>query len=87
MNLSREFLDHCAVETGFLHESLEKVIRLGEVAGDIAHHPLLNGTLLLKGGTALNLCFRVPLRLSVDLDYNYIGAVERETMILVPRNN
>lgn len=36
---------------------------------------------MLKGGTALNLfLFDVP-RLSVDLDLNYIGAADRETML------
>jgi hypothetical protein len=35
----------------------------------------------LKGGTALNLFrFEVP-RLSVDIDLNYVGAVDRETML------
>jgi hypothetical protein len=35
----------------------------------------------LKGGTALNLFhFDVP-RLSVDIDLNYVGAIERDTML------
>jgi len=37
--------------------------------------------LVLKGGTALNLCFGPPKRLSVDLDFNYIGHIERERML------
>ena len=37
--------------------------------------------MVLKGGTALNLfVFDLP-RLSVDVDLNYVGALERETMI------
>ncbi|MCX5769622.1 MAG: nucleotidyl transferase AbiEii/AbiGii toxin family protein, partial [Candidatus Hydrogenedentes bacterium] len=61
---------------------LEKVTRLGELATAIAHHPLLKDALALKGGTAFNLCFgTAPARLSVDLDYNYIGHVEREAML------
>lgn len=80
-NLSMEYLDRCAGETGFLPESLEKVIRIGEMAADIARHPFLGDILLLKGGTALNLCFGAPSRLSVDLDYNYIGAVDRDKMM------
>jgi predicted nucleotidyltransferase component of viral defense system len=67
MNLSLAFLDRCAAETGYLAGSLEKVTRLGETAGDIARHPFLNNSLVLKGGTALNLCFGAPKRLSVDL--------------------
>jgi predicted nucleotidyltransferase component of viral defense system len=54
---------------------MEKVVRLGGLAGDIARHPFLGHVLALKGGTALNLCYGPPKRLSVDLDYNYIGEV------------
>jgi hypothetical protein len=35
----------------------------------------------LKGGTALNLLADVPPRLSVDLDFNFVGSVEREEML------
>ena len=43
-------------------------------------HPFLKGRLALKGGTALNLFeFNVP-RLSVDIDLNYIGAIDLEKM-------
>jgi hypothetical protein len=44
---------------------LEKVVRLGEIAGDIARHPLLGEALTLKGGSALNLCYGPPRRLAV----------------------
>jgi predicted nucleotidyltransferase component of viral defense system len=81
MNLSRTYLEQCASQTGFLVATLEKVARLGELAGSIARHPLLGELLALKGGTALNLCFGSPKRLSVDLDYNYIGFSEKEAMI------
>ncbi|MHB8090542.1 MAG: nucleotidyl transferase AbiEii/AbiGii toxin family protein, partial [Syntrophales bacterium] len=39
--------------------------------------------LVFKGGTALNvfIIFAVP-RLAVDIDLNYVGAVDRETMFL-----
>lgn len=40
----------------------------------------MKGRLALKGGTALNLGYLGLARLSVDLDFNYIGAVEREAM-------
>jgi predicted nucleotidyltransferase component of viral defense system len=36
---------------------------------------------VLKGGTALNLFYFNLPRLSVDIDLNYIGAAERETML------
>jgi predicted nucleotidyltransferase component of viral defense system len=80
MNVSLQFLQRCAAETGYRPEVLEKVIRLGELAGDIGRHPFLGIVLALKGGTALNLCFGTPNRLSVDLDFNYIGDGSREKM-------
>lgn len=81
MNLTAEFLDRCAAETGFPPSTLEKVIRLGELAGDVSRHPLLSEVLALKGGTALNLGREEPPRLSVDLDFNYIGSVDRDGML------
>jgi predicted nucleotidyltransferase component of viral defense system len=81
MSVSIEYLRHCSAETGYRVEPLEKVVRLGELAGDIARHPFLGRVLALKGGTALNLCYGPPKRLSVDLDYNYIGEIERKKML------
>lgn len=80
MNLSAEHVDGLAAETGFRPETLEKVIRLGELAADIGRHPLLSRVLALKGGTALNLLFGAPVRLSVDLDFNYVGQADRARM-------
>ena len=81
MSVSREYLSSCAAESGYGESSLEKVIRLGELAGDIAKHGLLGECLALKGGTALQLCFGPPSRLSVDLDFNYVGSASREQML------
>lgn len=80
MNLSAEHIDGLAMESGFRPETLEKVIRLGEMVADIGRHPLLSRVLVLKGGTALNLMFGAPARLSVDLDFNYIGYEDRAKM-------
>lgn len=81
MSVSQEFLERCAGESGFQIPALEKVVRLGELARNVAIHTTLSRTLVLKGGTALNLCFGPPRRLSVDLDYNYIGHRDRESML------
>jgi predicted nucleotidyltransferase component of viral defense system len=81
MNISLEYLERCAADSGFQIGPLEKVTRLGELASHIARHSILGKSLILKGGTALNLCFGPPKRLSVDLDYNYIGHIERENML------
>ena len=42
---------------------------------------MLGHALLLKGGTPLNLAFGTPTRLSVDLDYNYVGGADRDTIL------
>lgn len=78
---SLEQLVALTAATGFRSETLEKVIRLGGIAADVGRHPLLSRALALKGGTALNLCFGEPRRLSVDLDFNYVGSVDRARMI------
>ena len=78
---SREQLEQFSGQTGFRPETLEKVIRLGALLKDINRHPLLSNALVLKGGTALNLFFGSPMRLSVDLDFNYIGDSSRERML------
>ena len=81
MSLSVEGLQREAGRTGFRPEMLEKVHRLLDLLEAIRRHPYLKSRVVLKGGTALNLfVFDVP-RLSVDIDLNYIGALDRETMI------
>ena len=82
MSISFDYLQQCALETGYGVGPLEKVVRLGEIAADMAGHPFLGKVLALKGGTALNLCFGRPKRLSVDLDFNYIGSIKREIMLV-----
>jgi hypothetical protein len=72
-------MDEAAV-TGFRPDTLEKVIRLLNLLTQINQDEFLKDRLVLKGGTALNLfIFDVP-RLSVDIDVNYIGAIDLATM-------
>lgn len=60
---------------------LEKVALLLQLLDAVRSHPFLKDKLVLKGGTALNLfIFDVP-RLSIDIDLNYVGAADRETML------
>ena len=81
MTLSESALLREAAATGFQPESLEKVYRLLELLNGFRSHPFLKSRFALKGGTGLNLfIFNVP-RLSVDLDLNYIGTVDREAML------
>ena len=77
---SRETLFALQKEHGFSARILEIVVRLRDLLKSVGEDQLLSGSLVLKGGTALNLCFGPPPRLSVDLDFNYIGALEVERM-------
>jgi hypothetical protein len=79
--LTREALEREAAATGFRTEPLEKAIRLLELLESLQRHPFLAGRTALKGGTALNLFVLDAPRLSVDVDLNYIGAADRDTML------
>lgn len=70
-----------AQSTGFPPENLEKVLRLRELLIEFHRHSVLKGKLVLKGGTALNLFYLKLARLSVDIDLNYIGHVDREAAL------
>ena len=73
-------LQRLAGETGYQPDTLEKVLRLLDLLDEIAGDPMLSERLVLKGGTALNV-FHLDLdRLSVDIDLNYIGALDLTTM-------
>jgi predicted nucleotidyltransferase component of viral defense system len=81
MNLTPQEMVREVAATGFGAEPLEKVFRLIALLDALNSHPFLKTRIALKGGTALNLFhFDVP-RLSVDIDLNYIGAADRETML------
>lgn len=81
MSLSAEGLRREVAGTGFRMEVLEKVDRLLELLIAISRHPFLKSRMALKGGTALNLFVFDAPRLSVDVDLNYIGAVDRKAML------
>jgi len=81
LKLSQEKIIAEAELTGFRPEVFEKVAQLLSLLQNIRSHPFLKNRLVLKGGTALNLfIFNLP-RLSVDIDLNYIGAPDKETML------
>lgn len=78
---SLQTLQKTASATGYQPATLEKVYRLLDLLAEIADDKFLAPRLALKGGTALNV-FHLKLdRLSVDIDLNYVGALDRETMI------
>ncbi|HEY0120356.1 MAG TPA: nucleotidyl transferase AbiEii/AbiGii toxin family protein [Rhizobium sp.] len=77
---SAQTLQRLAGDAGHQAGTLEKVLRLLDLLQEIAGDPTLSDQLVLKGGTALNL-FHLGLdRLSVDIDLNYVGALDRAGM-------
>jgi len=60
---------------------VEKVLHLLNLLNTLNSHPYLKGKLALKGGTAVNLFVLSMPRLSVDIDLNYVGALNREEML------
>ena len=77
---SIQTLQRIASETGHQADTVEKVMRLLDILQEIARDRILSERLVLKGGTALNV-FHLGLdRLSVDIDLNYIGALDRAAM-------
>ena len=70
-----------AQELNVQKQTLERVLRLIDVLKFINTDEYLKEKLALKGGTAINLSFYNCTRLSVDIDFDYIGSIEREQMI------
>ncbi len=75
------YLGKKAEELGFVRDTLEKVTRLADVLEYLNTNPILKESLVLKGGTAINLTiFNLP-RLSVDIDMDYLINNRREEML------
>lgn len=81
MKYSKEQLLMISGSTGFRTEIIEKVLLLMDLLEDFFSDPLLRHKIVLKGGTALNLFYLNLPRLSVDIDLNYIGAIDKITML------
>ena len=66
---------------GFNRDTYEKVCRLVEVLMFFEKDTLLSHSLALKGGTAINLLYFDLPRLSVDIDLDFVGHVDRDEMM------
>ena len=77
---SAEYLNALAAKTGFQTASLQKQMSLIIILREIQRHPLLSKAFVLRGGTAINLFWYNLPRLSVDIDLNYIGSVDKDLM-------
>ncbi len=80
MKVDAAYLNDVAKQTGFDPDNIEKVLRLKELLREFLRHPYLKEKLVLKGGTGINVFLLKLPRLSVDIDLNYIGQVDRDRM-------
>lgn len=79
MNYSRKYIELLNKDNNFIQNNLEKVVRLLDVLKYISTElDPCGDKLVLKGGTAINLMYTNLARLSVDIDLDYIGSLEKE---------
>ena len=81
MKFSDSAIGSASRTTGFRPEVLEKALHLIHLLNALTSHPGLKRKWALKGGTALNLFLLHLPRLSVDIDLNYVGALDRDEML------
>ena len=63
---------------GFISSNVEKVIRLLDVLNYLFSRSSFKEKLVLKGGTAINLLYTNLKRLSVDIDLDYCGSLDKD---------
>lgn len=79
MSYSEDYISEFGKQTGFINSNIEKVVRLMDVLNYIHKELDTNfDKLVLKGGTAINLIYTNLARLSVDIDLDYIGSLEKD---------
>jgi predicted nucleotidyltransferase component of viral defense system len=76
----KEYFDSLSSATDFNMGPLEKAHRLLTLVREIYANPRLERKLALKGGTAIQFVYMGVKRLSVDVDLNYVGSVEKDAM-------
>ena len=81
MKYSKKQIEQYANETGFIKHYIEKVIRLLDVLQFIFSESSFKDKLLLKGGTAINLVHTNLKRLSVDIDLDYFGELDKDIVL------
>jgi predicted nucleotidyltransferase component of viral defense system len=78
---SKRYFEQFSQKTGFLAVTLEKIYRVVQLIDEICPSDFAK-SLALRGGTAINLLYlRTTPRLSVDIDFVYVGSYRKETMI------
>ena len=77
MIYSKKQIEKYAEETSFLKNNIEKVMRLLDVLDYLFSKSSFKDKLVLKGGTAINLVYANLKRLSVDIDLDYCGSLDK----------
>lgn len=72
----RRYFERIAQETGFRAAPLETVFRIGDLLARASEE--LADEVSLRGGTALNLLYLDLPRLSVDIDFDFVGTANAE---------
>lgn len=75
------YLTRRAQELGFQLESMQRVWALTDLLRRLVDHPNVGLRILLRGGTAINFTLADVPRLSVDIDLDYVGALDRDRML------
>lgn len=81
MIYSKKNISKFGNETGYINNNIEKVIRLIDVLNYLFSRSTFKDKLILKGGTAINLIHTNLKRLSVDIDLDYCGSLDKETVL------
>lgn len=81
IRLDLRLLQKAQRDTGFNADFLEKTHHLTRMLSAIMAMEGLSGRLALKGGSALNFVYLDVPRLSIDLDFNFVGALEKRAML------
>ncbi len=78
--LDRQMFQELSSKTSFQVDLLEKVYRLTELLNELTRTDLKD-QLILKGGTSINFIYFDLPRLSVDIDFDYIGSNKKDQML------
>ena len=81
MELNLRALQKLQRDTGFNPDLLEKTFHMTKILSGLFKDKRIGKDFALKGGTALNFIYLDIPRLSVDLDLNFIGSLEKKEML------
>ena len=77
MNYTKLFINELSNKTNFIGYNLEKMVRLLNILEFIFSKSSFANDVVLKGGTAINLVHTDLKRLSVDIDLDYQGSLDK----------